>query len=166
MTNKQKYLYKDKASTEHTTTPVVVSEKTIKTSSSKKGSGVKAKSPATTTTKTPRKIYSDSFKREVVTALLSRTSTLKALEQRYKLRPNKMYKWKDQLLAKEPTLRNVDKQSNNNGTKKENVLLTTNNSSHQSSAISMIITKYKQLLKSIAQIFKEILFPSSKVCFE
>jgi len=154
MTNKKKYLYKGKASSGHTTTPVIVSKKTIKTSSSKKVFGVKAKSPATTTTKTPRKIYSDSFKREVVTALLSRTSTLKALEQRYNLPPNIMYKWKDQLLAKEPTLRRVDQQSNNNGTKKENVLLTTNNSSHQSSTISMIITKCKLLLKSIAQIFK------------
>ena len=146
MINKKKYLYKGKASTGHTTTPVVVSEKTTKTLSSKKVSGVKAKSP--------RKIYSDSFKREVVTALLSHTHTLKALEQQYNLPPNIMYKWKDQLLAKEPTLRSVNKQSNNNGTKKENVLLTTNNSSHQSSAISMIITKYKLLLKSIAQIFK------------
>ena len=149
MTNKNK----GKASIGHTIAPVVISEETIKTSSSKKGADVKVKSPAATTTKTPRKIYSDSFKREVVTALLSRTSTLKALEQRYKLRPNKMYKWKDQLLAKEPTLRNVDKQSNNN-TKKENALLTTNNSSHQSSTISMIITKCKLLFKSIAQIFK------------
>jgi len=154
MTNKKKYLYKGKTSTGHTTTPVVVSKKTTKTLSSKKVSGVKAKSLATTTTKTPRKIYSDSFKREVVTALLSRTSTLKALEQRYNLPPNIMYKWKDQLLAKEPTLRRVDQQSNNNGTKKENVLLTTNNSSHQSYTISMIITKCKLLLKSIAQIFK------------
>ena len=153
MTDKKKYLYKGKASTGHITTPVV-GEKTIKTLSSKKMSGVKAESPATTTTKTPRKIYSDSFKREVVTALLSRTSTLKALEQRYNLPPNIMYKWKDQLLAKEPTLRSVNKQSNNNGTKKENVLLITNNSSHQSSTISMIITKCKLLLKSIAQIFK------------
>ncbi len=145
MTNKKKYLYKDKASTGHTTA-VVVSEKTIKTSSSKNGSGVKAKSP--------RKIYSDSFKREVVTALLSRTRTLKALEQQYNLRPNRMYKWKDQLLAKEPTLLSVDQQSNNNDTKKEDILLTTNNSSHQSSTISMIITKCKLLFKSIVQIFK------------
>lgn len=154
MTNKKKYLYKGKTSTGHTTTPVVISEKTIKTLSSKKVSGVKAKSPAATTTKTPRKIYSDSFKREVVTALLSHARTLKALEQQYNLPPNIMYKWKDQLLAKEPTLRSVNQQSNNNGTKKENVLLTTNNSSHQSSTISMIITKCKLLLKSIAQIFK------------
>ena len=154
MTNKKKYLYKGKTSTGHTTTPVVVSEKTIKTLSSKKMSGVKAESPATTTTKTPRKIYSDSFKREVVTALLSRTSTLKALEQLYNLPPNIMYKWKDQLLAKELTLLSVDQQSNINDTKKENVLLTTNNSSNQSSTISIIITKCKLLLKSIAQIFK------------
>lgn len=31
MTNKKKYLYKGKPSTGHTTTPVVVSEKTTKT---------------------------------------------------------------------------------------------------------------------------------------
>jgi len=154
MTNKKKYLHKGKASTGHTTTPVVISEKTIKTLSSKKVSGVKAKSPAATTTKSPRKIYSDSFKREVVTALLSRTSTLKALEQRYNLPPTIMYKWKDQLLAKELTLLSVDQQSNINDTKKENVLLTTNNSSNQSSTISIIITKCKLLFKSIAQIFK------------
>ena len=154
MTNKNKYLYQGKAPTGYTTTPVVISEETIKTSSSKKAADVKVKSPATTTTKIPRKSYSDSFKREVVTALLSRTSTLKALEQRYNLPPNIMYKWKDQLLAKEPTLRRVDQQSNNNGTKKENVLLTTNNSSHQSYTISMIISKCKLLFKSIVQIFK------------
>ena len=154
MTNKKKYLYKGKTSTGHTTTPVVVSEKTTKTLSSKKVSGVKAKSPAATTTKSPRKIYSDNFKREVVTALLSHTRTLKALEQQYNLPPNIMYKWKDQLLAKELTLLSVDQQSNINDTKKENVLLTTNNSSNQSSTISIIITKCKLLLKSIAQIFK------------
>ena len=70
MTNKKKYLYKGKASSGHTTTPVIVSKKTIKTSSSKKVFGVKAKSPATTTTKTPRKIYSDSFKRERIRAAI------------------------------------------------------------------------------------------------
>ena len=147
MTNKKK----NNASTGYTATPVV-SMKTIKKLSSKTESGVKTKSPAAITTKTHRKTYSNSFKREVVTALLSRASTLKALEQQYNLYPNIIYKWKDQLLAKDPTLRSVNQQSNNN-TKKD-TLRTTNNSSHQPSTTSIIITKCKLLFKNIAQIFR------------